>query len=609
MYKEKLTLFILMLFSASLVFAQEPENTNDTFFLAKRKGLLGKLGRTIAISSSSVKPVKVADPFKKYNGKIIRYVEIVPVGFNQNLNDTTELPRNLAIRIADKLHKDTRTDVIRKNLFFKEGDVFLPLLISDNERFLREQPYLQDAMIVAYKSVMSSDSVDIIVLTRDIFSIGGSVKANGFNRIGVEVKEENIAGTGSYLSVSNLYDKNRKPEFGIGAEFTARNIKGLFLNWTTGFKTFKNAIVNNRYEEGSYYTRIEKPLVSRYTQWTGAVAFSYNRTRNNYIDQPSYLVNAQYSYTNVDLWGGYNIGYSSNKKTDSENRLRHFIAARSFYTHFDKLPSLYKDSFNFNYANLNGILFSYSLYKQNFYKTNFIYGFGRNEDVAIGINATLTAGWTNKQNVMRGYYGFDFEGSHYSQRGFFSSYKLRAGGYKGISAFEDISMLLGVDHFTRLRQLNRKWLNRNFISLYYTKLFNANLNEPLFLQSEFGLPYFRTDSVNTIEARSRATVKLESVFFNLRKFFGFRFAPFAFTEFSFLAPINNMGKKTTTFSAIGGGVRTRNENLIFGTIEVRGFYFPRVTKGLEPWKVELSLNLKFRYNSSFIKKPDFVKTN
>jgi hypothetical protein len=607
--------FILLLFivltAPAVASAQQPETSTDTFFLAKKTGLLGKLGRSISRNTPiSAPPVKAADPFKKYNGKIIRFIEVVPVGFNQNLNDTAEIRRDLAVRIADEFHRNSRSNTIRKNLFFKEGDVFLPLLVADNERFLRNQPFLRDAVIVVYKSIMS-DSVDIIVLTRDVFSIGGSFTASGLKKMKSEIREENLGGTGARLAINGLYDIDRSPTLGFGAEYLERNIKGSFLTGSLGFKTFKNAIANNRFEESTYYLKIDKPLINRYTEWTGAFSISHHETSNAYLDTSTYLKNARYKYHNVDLWGGYNIGWGRKRQTDSEKRLRHFVAARAFYNFFDKKPQIFKDSFNYNYVNQNGLLFSYTLYKQNFYLTNFIYGFGRNEDVPIGINATLTAGWTNTQGRMRGYYGAEFDGSVFSPKGFFSAYTLRAGGYRGAASFEDINLLLNIDHFTRLRQLSRQWLNRNFISVSYARLFNQHLGEPLKLQSDFGLPYFKSDSLNILEANSRATIKLESVFFNLHKFLGFRFAPFIFAQFSFLRPLyNNPSNNTDGYTSVGGGVRTRNENLVLGTVELRGFYFPRVsTNQMSRWKIQFNANLRFKYNSTLVSPPNFVGVN
>ena len=601
-------LFIMIIFQVTVGFAQQEEK-NDTFFLAKKKGLLGRLGRSITRNPASVAPVKAADPFKPYNGKFIRLIEIIAVGFNQNLNDTTYIRTNLAIKIADKFHRNTRNAIIRKNLFFKEGDTFLPLLISDNERYLRELPYIRDAVIVVYQSIMSKDSVDVIVMTRDLFSIGGNFSANGFSKMKAEVRDENIAGTGSRFGVSALYDKNRNPNIGFGAEFIERNIKGSFLNVTIGLKTFRNAIVNNRYEELTGYLKIEKPLINRYTEWTGAFAISHNQSANAYLETDPYMYLSQYTYNNIDLWGGYNIGWGRQRRTDSEKRLRHFVASHAFYNYFQKVPMAFKDSFNYHYANLNGILFSYTLYKQNFYRTHFIYGFGRNEDVPIGISASVTGGWSNKQDRKRGYYAAEFDGSSYSKKGFFSSYIFKLGGFKGAGTFEDINLLLNVNHFTKLRQLSSQWYNRNFLSISYTRLYKKKLNEPLVLQSDFGLPYFRSDSLY-VEADSRATLKVESVFFNLHKFLGFRFAPFVFTELSYLKPVINPMHTTNKYTAFGGGIRTRNENLVLGTVELRGFYFPRVTvASMSKWKIEFTANLKFKYNSAFVKKPDFVIAN
>ena len=610
MYKY-LILFFLILISGFVVYAQKDSTViADTFFLAKQKGLLGKLGRSIARGTpASAPPIKSVDPFIQYAGKIIRYIEVVPVGFNQNLNDTSEIRRSIAVRIADKFHRDSRSNTIRKNLFFKEGDLLLPLLIADNERFLRNQPFLRDAAIVVYKSVMS-DSVDIIVLTRDVFSIGGNFNASSPKRVRSEIREENLFGSGARLAISGMYDKDRNPGIGYGAEFLERNIKGSFLTGTVGFKNFKNAIYNNRFEEITFYGRIEKPLVNRYTEWTGAFAVSHNQTTNSYLDEATYRNTAQYAYNNIDLWGGYNIGWGRKRQTDSEKRLRHFVAGRAFYNYFDKIPTIFKDSFNYNYTNQNGLLFSYTLYKQNFYLTNFIYGFGINEDVPIGINATVTAGWTNIQNRLRGYYSAEFDASSYSKKGFFSSYTVKAGAYRGAKSFEDISLLMGVNHFTKLRQISKKWFNRNFIFISYARLVNRDLSEPLKLQSDYGLQYFRSDSLNNLEASSRATVKFESVFFNLRKFLGFRFAPVIFAECAFLDHVNIPSKQRNVYPAIGAGIRTRNENLVLGTVELRGYYFPgEITSIMNRFKVRFTLNLKFMYNSTIVSRPDFVRPN
>lgn len=597
------TVLVVNCFTCDHLTAQVKPAKEDTFFLAKKKGLLGRLGKSL-VSTPVAEPVKVAYPYLKYNGRIIRNIDVFAFGFNQKLDDTTAAKVTFGSKIGNKLHVNSFPSVIKKNLFFKTGDRFLPLLVSDNEAYLRNLNFLQDAMIVVLEA--SDDSVDIVVLTRDVFSIGGSINISSPSKARIEVRDENLGGSGNQLSFGAIYDKDRNPHFGTGSELILRNISGTFLNWYTGFSTFSKAFSSNRFEETSYYSKVEKPLLNRYTQWTGSIELSYNKTINDYVPDSAYKSDFQYMYSNLDFWGGYNIGYRNKKGRDSEKRLRHFVAGRTFYTYFDKIPARFDTAYDPGYANINGLLFSYTLYKQNFYRTNFIYGFGRNEDVPIGLSASLIAGWTNKQNERRPYYGIEFEGNRFSDRKIFSSYKLRAGGYSIKGKLQDIDLLASIDHFTSLKKLNKMWLNRNFLSFSLTRQLHPFLNEPLFLRSSFGLPYFANGD---IAADERITCRLESVFYNLKRILGFRFAPFIFGDYAYLKPISNSFSKGDGYSAVGGGIRTRNENLVFGTIELRGYYFPRTTEGMKPWKVDITTKLRFKFNSNFIKKPDFIIAN
>ncbi|RYF87495.1 MAG: hypothetical protein EOO03_10595, partial [Chitinophagaceae bacterium] len=540
-------LFVLILLTLAhiafppAVTAQDVSPQTDSFFLARKKGLLGKLGKSISINGDYVEPIKTVDPYKKFHGKIIRSITVMPVGFNYNLNDTTPLKTNFAARIADGLHLNTFGRVIEKNLFFKKGQPFFPLMVADNERYLREQPFLRDAVIQVMRSVYSADSVDVIVLTKDVFSIGGSGSLSPFNRGRAEIKEENFGGSGNRLALYGLYDADRRPATGHGAEYVLRNIKGSFVNWANGFKTFNNAFNSGRLEEINFYSEMEKPMVSRYTAVTGAAVVSYHSTQNAYVSDSLYSQEYRYRYAAADLWAGYNFGYKGGKKKDSENRLRHFVGLRGFYNIFKEVPVKFMSEYNFRYADLNGVLLAYSLYRQNFYRTNFIYGFGRNEDVPEGLNATVTTGYTNKQGVKRAYYAVEMDASKFNKKEGLFSYSLKAGGYVNNRKLQDVDVLFGLNHFTKLFKLNPVWYNRSFMGISYTRQLKTLLNEPLFLQSDFGLPFYRGQ---VVEGQRRTTFKVESVFFNLKKFAGFRFAPFVFTDLTLIQPFDRPVSKS-----------------------------------------------------------------
>ncbi|MFZ4771322.1 MAG: hypothetical protein ACOYLO_14155 [Ferruginibacter sp.] len=601
-----LSSFFFLLFSTQIVKAQVVSPATDSFFLAGKKGMLGRIGRSISKSSEPMLPIKTTDPYKKYHGKIIRTISISSVGFNYDLNDTVPIKNNLAIKISNKFHKNTLPSVIQKNLFFKVGQPFYPLVVADNERFLREQTFLRDAMIEVLPSIYSKDSVDVIILTRDVFSIGGSFSASGIDRAKSEIKEENIAGSGNRFALFGLYDKARNPNHGYGAELMLRNIGGSFVNWENGFKTFRPAFNSGRMEEVHIYSQIEKPMASRYTAITGAAEVSYHSTINGYLADSLYSNDYRYRYINTDVWGGFNFGYNSGKKKDSENRLRHFVAMRGFYNSFIKVPAKYLRDYNYQYADINGVLMSYSLYRQNFYRTNFIYGFGRNEDVPEGINASFIGGYTNKQGVKRSYVGLEMEASRFTKKEGLFSYTFKTGGYFNSHKMQDVDILLGANHFTKLFTINRHWYNRSFMGLSYTRQIEKYLNEPLFLRSEFGLPSMRS---SFLEGESRTSVSFESVFYNMKKLVGFRFAPFVFGNLCLLQPLNEPKKNTKGYQSLGAGIRSRNENLVFGTMELKGYFFPRVPDGMKNWRVDLTTKLLFKYNSSFIRRPDFVSPN
>jgi hypothetical protein len=70
------------------------------------------------------------------------------------------------------------------------------------------------------------------------------------------------------------------------------------------------------------------------------------------------------------------------------------------------------------------------------------------------------------------------------------------------------------------------------------------------------------------------SLSLESVLFSPVNLYGFRFAFFGFTDFSFLSGTNEMLGRGYGLSSIGVGIRIRNDNLIFNTLQIRIGYFP-----------------------------------
>ena len=67
---------VLLLLYNSLA-AQETPKEVDTFFLARKTGLLGRFGKSISRTPPEEAPVKVVNQFLKYNGFVLPYLTLV----------------------------------------------------------------------------------------------------------------------------------------------------------------------------------------------------------------------------------------------------------------------------------------------------------------------------------------------------------------------------------------------------------------------------------------------------------------------------------------------------------------------------------------------------
>jgi hypothetical protein len=106
-------------------------------------------------------------------------------------------------RAANKLHINTRPAVIRGQLLFKTGDPYDARLVQENERLLRNNDYLYDAIIVPV--AWDGHTVDLEVRTKDVWTLNPGFnfgRSGGKNETNVHVQEENLLGTGRKVEVA-----------------------------------------------------------------------------------------------------------------------------------------------------------------------------------------------------------------------------------------------------------------------------------------------------------------------------------------------------------------------------------------------------------------------
>ena len=600
-------IFLLLQFS---LLAQQDTVPRKSFeeYLKSRKGFLGKVIKGISKDTTEVQMAnditRNVAPYKIYEGYVIRHITIDDLPFGTSLADTSKKVETGLTRLANKVHHTTRSSTIRNNLFFTENELLLPYLVADNETFLRQLPYIQDVRIRLTRVPGSLDSVDVNIRIKDLFSLGGSLASLGLRNTDIEVNEANLSGTGNGVSIHGLYDNSRRKQFGAGLEYIQRNIGGSFISADVGYQSYYPNI-NGLKEENLYYLRLAKPLINRYMKWTYEFDFAYHSTRNMYSPDTIYYADIRYRYSIYDAWVGYNIN-STGSTAKEDYRIRKLVALRIIDQKFYDLPTKFLDVYSWRYANVKGVLGSLTFYRQNFYKSQFIYAFGRNEDIPEGLNLSVTAGYTQKQHISRPLIGVNTAWSFFSKKNNYFNYSFRAEGYLHNPNLEDVNILAGLDYFDHLKAIGKKWKQRTFINLGFAKQINTLLNEPLYLDSKFGLHEFRNGDAG---GSLRATIKAESVFFSPWHLASFRFAPFVFGNTGLFTPYNSPTSNSNIYTTVGGGLRTRNESLVFGTLEFRGYYFLKKNFYNKNYRFDISTNIIFKYNSQLVKRPDFIEVN
>jgi hypothetical protein len=345
------------------------------------------------------------------------------------------------------------------------------------------------------------------------------------------------------------------------------------------------------------YGKIERPLVTPDARIAGSLIVSYNESKNVYRKPDSLFLG--YGYTRVDTWLGYNLGI----KRAIENRARQFVAVRYFDGSYLEAPDPIEVRDEIKYHDARGVLSEFTHYRKYFYKTRYVYGFGRTEDIPAGISYGLTGGYLTLQDLERPYFALKVNAGGANEKGNFYTLNLETGGFVRNQEMEDFVVMAGAAYYSRLLKLRRYHL-RNLVSVTYTELYNRSIVNWLEV-NDAEIPGFRTDS---LQADRRFAVHLESTLYTPWSLLGFRFAPFTAID---MVPVRcaSCEESNPVFWGFSLGIRTRNENLIFGTIEAKATLIPKDEFGDSRFEFSFKQNLRIKSSGSYVKAPSLIAYN
>ena len=306
-------------------------------------------------------------------GARIGEIRIVP----EDMFDLSDPRENNAIyRLANRLHINTRPDVIRRILLFETGEPLQVRLIEESERLLRANRYLYDVVIQPTR--YENGVADIEVRTRDTwslepyFSVG---RAGGKNSGRVGIEEDNLLGSGVMVNLQYRTDVDRS-----STEFNIANNNVLGTRATLAYSIAKQ-------DDGmAQSVALNHPFYALDTRWAAGISALRFDAMDAIYNSGSSIAEYQHRRRQGEGFVGWSPGlqrgwarrYSIgvlHEEDDYELIEGHTAPVR--------LPSD---------LTLTGPFFRFQLVEDAFRKDTNLNSIGRIEDVSMGVQSTLMVG-------------------------------------------------------------------------------------------------------------------------------------------------------------------------------------------------------------------------
>lgn len=574
----------VLIIPSSLKYEIRPSKS-DVFFnnLAQRadKSLLTReLHNIIVVSSKkngnsdSLKTHSSALPYVRYSGKPIGNIEIRQLNvFGPTVDDTTLKASSWIEKTGNNLHFKTKEYLIMNNLIFKKGEAIDPSVLADNERILRQLPYIEDARILIRHRNALTDSVDIVVIVKDVWSTAFNINVDRVNTGRFEFWDRNLFGWGHEIQSNLPWDTRQIPKLGTENSYTINNISGSFI---TGKIFYKNAFQTESYGIGA-----ERNFFTPNVKYAGGIALNNTNTRTN-LAYDTLRTTVPIRYNSTDLWVGRS--FLLNKRNSTKMRHNLTLITRLTRNQFFERPDISSTSY-YDYQDKTLLLGAIAYSRQTFYKSNFIYNFGRTEDIPTGSKIEFNAGTEFNEFEDRSYLATKLSmGGFVGNIGYFYS-SLNIGSFFLANGDKSQGIIdVRFNYFSPLI-IFKNYKFRQFVTLGYTKGIDRFNKEYLTINNHYGLSGFTNDS---LYGTKRFNMHWETVCFTPWSYYDFRFVLFIYADHSWLAKDQERLMRNLPHTSFGFGIRIRNERLVFNTIEIGFSLYPNVPSGSRTQAFEIS---------------------
>lgn len=572
-------IFFLVFFFMSLqsLRAQDPTVKKDSASMynniekySKKRKFTKFIHKLIFRQTRTEQPKKVATkeknreiPYRKYEGKIIRKINIVTLDpFGYSVHDTTTKQKNFIERAGNSLHFKTRQITIRNLLLIKKNQPLDSLLIKESQRLIRTQRYIREVTVTPETVSSSSDSIDLTIRVLDAWSLIPDASFSG-SRYDIELREKNFFGTGHEFR--NKYRQNIKDgDNYYRSRYYVPNIANTYINTTIEYE-------NDVDDDFVKSINIERPFFSPYARWAGGIFVD-----QRYVSDSMKTVTGTIGYQRIksssqDFWAGHSIQVF--KGNTEEDRATNFVSSiRYLRKRFQEAPGPLYDSINY-YTRQDLYLISIGITSRKYIQDKYIFNYEIIEDVPIGRIFGITGGMQRKNHTNRLYLGSKVAiGNHY-EFGYLSG-AIEYGTFFRGSNLEDGALTFQATYFTNLIDAGKgRWKFRQFIKPQLVLGFKRNPYDNITINGEYGLPGF--DGFGLIGTK-KLLLSFQTQSYAPWELLGFRFGPFLSCTLGVLSDEHHAITNSKLYSQFGIGVLITNRYLVFNSFQVSFSFYPSI---------------------------------
>ena len=524
--------------------------------------------------------------YERFKGKYIRNITIdTREVFGGDPTDTTHKP-NIIEKAGDFFHIKTRKWIVRNQLLFKGGDELFPFQLAETERLLRSRNYLYDANVRVIS--VGKDSVDVIVTTRDLWSLNPGLSWDNKDKAAaISLQENNFLGLGFTTTFGVVIGQPYQP---LGWDYEGGlRFENLFARYLH-FDLIRDVDQYGTIHRIRAQRQFETPLID----FAGGIDYQWFDRDIYLITRDTVLLNNQHFHSQ-EYWLGY--GTSLFNRYDFQNEYYGGISYRKVA--YQNSSHEIMDHFQDNSWVLAKAGYAFRRYK----KTRFVIGLGRNEDIPIGQIFTLTGGYVHGDRQHKWYTGAKVGYSLFQEKFGYLSLLAEAGSFLYQQQFNEYTYRLDLLYFTNLYKIGHYRL-RHFLRFEYAAIEQpSQLNNAVHLDGEQGIRGFNL----SLFGNKKVLVNYEINLFPPIKFLGFNFAGVGFFDFGFLATRGESLWDGRFFSGTGLGLKIRNENLIFQSVQVMFGYYPQDVLSNPQMNLFSQQRDFYNFKSYRFEKPDIVR--